>query len=61
MLTKVLGVTELSFRFDNFESVGTYFKQIINTFKQMNYSEFESEKFARHEQELEALLKERMN
>ncbi len=61
MLTKVLGVTELSFRFENFESVGTYFKQIINTFKQMNYSEFESEKFARHEQELEALLKERMN
>ncbi len=61
MLTKVLGVTELSFRFENFESVGSYFKQIINTFKQMNYSEFESEKFARHEQELEALLKERMN
>jgi len=61
MLTKVLGVTGMSFRFDNFESVGTYFKQIINLFKQMNYSEFGSEQFERYESELEALLKERMN
>ncbi len=61
MLTKVLDVTQLSFRFDNFESVGTYFKQIINIFKQMNYSEFASEKFQRYEQELETLLRERMN
>ncbi|HPJ77669.1 MAG TPA: V-type ATP synthase subunit A [Prolixibacteraceae bacterium] len=61
MLAKVLSVAGLSFRFDNFENVGTYFKQIINVFKQMNYSDFESEKFVRHEQELEELLKERMN
>jgi len=61
MLAKVLSVAGLSFRFDNFENVGTYFKQIINLFKQMNYSDFESEKFVRHEQELEELLKERMN
>lgn len=61
MLTKVLGVTELSFRFDNFEAVGSYFKQIINLFKQMNYSEFGSEKFERYESELQTLLRERMN
>ncbi len=61
MLTSVLDVTQLSFRFDNFENVGNYFKQIINIFKQMNYSEFQSEKFLRHEQELSELLKERMN
>ncbi len=61
MLAKVLDVAGKSFMFDNFESVGTYFKQIINVFKQMNYSEFQSGKFERHEQELEVLLKERVN
>ncbi len=61
MLSKVLDVAGKSFMFDNFESVGTYFKQIINVFKQMNYSEFQSGKFERHEQELEVLLKERVN
>ncbi len=61
MLNKVLGVTGMSFRFDNFEAVGSYFKQIINLFKQMNYSEFGSEKFERYESELQTLLKERMN
>jgi V/A-type H+/Na+-transporting ATPase subunit A len=61
MLTKVLDVTELSFRFENFEAVGTYFKQIINIFKQMNYSEFESEKFRKYEADLQMMLKERLN
>jgi len=61
MLSKVLDVTEMSFRFDNFEAVGSYFKQIINLFKQMNYSEFGSGQFERYEGELQALLKERMN
>jgi V/A-type H+-transporting ATPase subunit A len=61
MLTKVLDVTELAFRFENFEAVGTYFKQIINVFKQMNYSEFNSEKFRKYEADLQMLLKERLN
>lgn len=61
MLNKVLDVTEMSFRFENFEAVGTYFKQIINQFKQMNYSEFGSESFIRYETELENILKTRAN
>jgi V/A-type H+-transporting ATPase subunit A len=61
MLTKVLDVTELGFRFENFEAVGNYFKQIINLFKQMNYSEFQSAQFIKYEVDLQKLLKERLN
>ena len=37
-----------------------YFKKVINIFKQMNYSEYESEQFKKFNEELDALLKERM-
>jgi V/A-type H+-transporting ATPase subunit A len=61
MLGKVLEITEKPFRFENFESVSAFFKRIINLFKQMNYSEFESEMFRKYESDLEILLKERLN
>lgn len=61
MLSKVLDVMEMEFRFENFEAVGTYFKRIINLFKQMNYSEFGSGTFQKYESDLEELLKERRN
>ena len=37
-----------------------YFKQIINVFKQMNYSEYESDQFKKFNDQLDALLAERM-
>ncbi|MFW5754998.1 MAG: V-type ATP synthase subunit A [Tangfeifania sp.] len=58
MLNKVLNVVGKEFSFNNFEEVGSYFKKVINEFKQMNYSEFESEKFKRHEEELEKIISE---
>src|SRR6056297_3654735 len=58
MLNKVLNVVGKEFSFNNFEEVGSYFKKVINEFKQMNYSEFESEKFKRHEEELEKMISE---
>jgi len=61
MLKKVLDVTEKPFRFENFESVGSYFKRIINLFRQMNYSEFDSAKFRKYESDLELLLQEKLN
>ena len=61
MLSKVLGVVESSFSFNHFEDVSTFFKEVINEFKQMNYSEFESEKFKQHEKTLEELLKKQAN
>lgn len=61
MLSKVLEVTERQFQFKHFEEVGTFFKEIINEFKQMNYTEFESESFKKHEQSLEVSLLSRAN
>lgn len=61
MLSKILEVAELNFKFGNFEEVGVFFKKIINQFKQMNYSEFESDDFKQHEADLEVLMKTRLN
>ena len=61
MLTKVLGVTQTSFAFGHFEEVSSFFKEVINEFRQMNYTEFESESFRKHEQALEAILKKQAN
>lgn len=61
MLAKVLGVTKREFTFNHFEEVSGFFKEVINEFKQMNYSEFESDKFKRHEEDLEKLLAEKAN
>jgi V/A-type H+/Na+-transporting ATPase subunit A len=61
MLSKVLGVVENSFTFGHFEDVSAFFKEVINEFKQMNYSEFESDKFRQHEKALEELLQKQAN
>ncbi len=58
MLEKVLSIVDTSFEFKNFEQVGDFFKRLINHFKQMNYSEFKSEKFKGFEKELQEMLKE---
>ncbi len=58
MVHKVLGICRSDFRFDGFEEVGTYFKNIINLLKQMNYQEFQGEQFKRLEKQLDELLAE---
>ncbi|WP_010665151.1 V-type ATP synthase subunit A [Marinilabilia salmonicolor] len=58
MLEKVLNIADTAFEFKNFEQVGDFFKRLINQLKQMNYSEFESEKFKTFEKELEEMLRE---
>lgn len=60
MLNKVIDICRAEFAFDNFLSVMDYFKRVINVFKQMNYSEFESEQFRKFNEELDELLKERI-
>ena len=59
MLEKVLEVHAARFEFDSFEEVNPYFKRIINEFKQMNYSEYESEQFKKHETELSKIIDEK--
>lgn len=59
MLTSLLQICHSNFEFESFNDVSSYFKKLINTYKQMNYSEFNSEKFKNFEQELNELLAER--
>ncbi len=59
MLGKVLEVYRTEFEFGSFEEVNPYFKRIINEFKQMNYSEFESDTFGKHENELKKIIDEK--
>lgn len=59
MLDIVLDICNTSLEFDSFEEVNPYFKRIINTLKQMNYSDFKSEAFNKFENELMGILNER--
>lgn len=59
MLNCVLDIYHTKFSFESFEEVGTYFKQLINEMKQMNYSEFKSDKFNDREKNLKSLIEER--
>ena len=59
VLNMVLDVVRSDFDFDSFEEVNPYFKRIINTFKQMNYSEFQSEHFKKFEAEVKDIINER--
>ena len=59
MLNKVLEIVRADFEFDSFEEINPYFKRIINGFKQMNYSEYQSENFRKFEAEVQEIVNER--
>ena len=59
MMDKVLEVYDTDFKFESFEEVNPYFKKIINVFKQMNYSEFQSDDFNKYEKELVKIIAEK--
>ena len=59
MLDLVMGICHTEFDFNTFVEVMDYFKRIINVCKQMNYSEFHSDKFETYRQELDKVLEER--
>jgi len=59
MVNILLEICLSSFDFDNFEEVGTYFKKMINLFKQMNYAEYQSEKFNGLEKQIRQMLAEK--
>lgn len=59
MLEKVLEVVRADFEFESFEEVNPYFRRVINAFRQMNYSEFQSEEFKRYELDVEQVINER--
>jgi len=59
MLNSVLNIYNTKFSFETFEEVATLFKRIINQMRQINYSEFNSEKYIQNEKELFTIIDER--
>lgn len=59
MMDLVLDICNTDFKFTGFEEVRQYFSRIINTLRQMNYSEFKSEQFNNFQKELETIIQER--
>ncbi len=60
MMDRVSRICRSEFRFDGFNEVMDYFKKLINVFKQMNYSEWESAEFKKFNEQLDEILAERI-
>ena len=56
MLDLILDLCDRPFEFENFDECRTFFKDLINTLRQMNYTEFQSPKFHEYEQKLKLQL-----
>jgi len=52
MLNLIVDICDRNFKFSNFEQCTTYFKELINICRQMNYSEFKSEQFNKYFEQL---------
>ena len=59
ILNTVIDICHTEFEFDNFVEVMDYFKKMINVCKQMNYSEYKSEKYEGFVKQLQELVAER--
>jgi V/A-type H+-transporting ATPase subunit A len=59
MVDSVLKLINSPFYFESFEDVQPFFKKVIDKYKQMNYSEFESESFKGFEDELQKIVEGR--
>ncbi|MCQ2115967.1 MAG: V-type ATP synthase subunit A [Bacteroidales bacterium] len=56
MLELVLRICDAKFEFENFEECRNFFKELINTLRQMNYSEFHSEAFENYNNQINNIL-----
>ena len=59
ILNTVIDICHTEFEFDTFLDVMDYFKRMINICKQMNYSEYKSEKYEGFVKQLQELIAER--
>lgn len=59
MQEKIAEICEASFQFSTYEEVGVYFRNIINAWKQINYSAFQSEEFKNLNKQLDEVLHQR--
>lgn len=56
MLDKVLQVCHKENSFETFEECSKFYKEVINIFKQMNYSEFESDDFNKYLNQIDKII-----
>ena len=56
ILSIVTNICRAEYDFENFQEVTDFFKKTINLCKQMNYSEFKSDKYSSYYAELMQLL-----
>lgn len=56
MLDYVLSVCDQDFDFDNFELCRDFFTELINNFRQMNYSKFKGEQFYQYQEKINNLI-----
>ena len=61
MFEMVLDICNKTFDIADFEECSKFFKTLINLFRQMNYAEWQSEKFADYRSQIEALVNEQLN
>ncbi len=59
MYKMVLEICRRDFGFADFESCSQFFKGLINLFRQMNYSEWKSEKFENYRKQIEQYVSEK--
>ena len=56
MLKEVLNICDMEFNFDNFEDCRNFYKELINAFKQMNYSEYKSDQFYKYFEQVKNII-----
>ena len=61
MYEMVLDVCRKSFDFDDFEACSRFFKGLINLFRQMNYAEWQSEKFFDYKSQIEQMVNNQLS
>ena len=61
MYEMVLDVCHKSFSFTDFEACSRYFKGLINLFRQMNYSEWQSDKFFDYKRQIEETVNNQLS
>lgn len=56
MFNLILDICDMRFDFDDFQNCSEFYKSLINVFKQMNYSEWESDKFNEYRTRVDELV-----
>jgi V/A-type H+-transporting ATPase subunit A len=56
ILNLVIDICRTDFEFDNFNEVAAFFKELINLGRQMNYSEYESDRFNNYYNQLKKMI-----